>query len=198
MGVIYENQTKVNTNCPWLFNSNEKENLKSDLLDEKLYISPLSKFSLSTTIDDKTSKELQKNLIFIFQDGTNPKNNNKIIFKLNKEKKNIFDNNKNISLNQNNNYAQKYKSNYSILKAYPPNKPSLYNKIYTLSEKDITYFSNRIYFGKINKFKIPNGFYNHLMIKKRENNNFYITSSITKRTKGKLLTYIYYYPKGNK
>ena len=198
MGVINENQTKVNTNGPWLFNSNEKENLKSDCIDEKLYISPISKFSLSTTIDDKTNKELQKNLIFIFQNKTNNVNSNKNTSNLNKSAKNNFDKNTNLNSNQNNNYIQKYKSNHPILKAYPPNKPNLYNNIYAFSENDITYFSKRNCFAKINKFKIPNTFYNHFMIKNRENNNFYITSSLTKRTKGKLLTYIYYYPKRNK
>ena len=189
MEIFNENQTKTNTIIgPWLSNSREKENKKNYFVSENLYISPKSQISLSTTIDDKKAKELQKNLAFIFQ------NNNIISFKLNKLKKNNFEKFINSTLDKN----QKYKSNYPILKAYPSNAPNLYNNNYTLSENNIRYFSNRNYFSKINKFKIPIVFYNHLMIKKSENNNFYITTSITKRTKGKLLTYIYYYPKGNK
>lgn len=189
MGVINENQIKVNTTMGhWIYNSNEKENKKNDFISENLDISPKSQFSLSTTIDDKKAKELQQNLLFLFQ------KNNIITFNLNKVKNNYFDKNKKIfSTNEKN-----YKSNDPILKPYPSNAPNLYNNMYSLSEDNIIYFSNRNYYRKINKFKIPNAFYNHLMIKKSEKksgrNNCYISTSITKRTKGKLLTYIYYYP----
>ena len=185
MGVINENQAKINKIGPWLFNSNEKGNKKNISITEKFYISPKSQYSLSTTIDDIKSKELQKNLIYIFQNKKNSKNNSKIAFKLSN-----LDKNKNLYSNN----IQKYKSSFPILKEYPSNKPNLYNNIYTLSEDNLSYFSKRNDYAKINKFTIPTVFYNHLMIKTNENNKFYITCSITKRTKGKLITYIYYYP----
>ena len=82
------------------------------------------------------------------------------------------------------------------LNKYPPIIPELFN-LYILSNNKINNCDNKKYYAKLNYNKIPNSFYNHLMIKNKKNNNIYFSYSITKRIKAKSLTIIFYTPVKN-
>ena len=95
----------------------------------------------------------------------------------------------------NNNWHKKL-SNGSILKPLPPAAPELFkliNNMYILSCKSNFFCSNSTYNGHKNN-KIPNCFYNHLMIRNKDKNKNVLSCSIKKRIKAKLLTIILYQP----
>lgn len=81
------------------------------------------------------------------------------------------------------------------LKPTPPRIPELYNNNFILYENDSKYLCNSNYYKKINKSRIPNIFYNHLIVKTKKYNGKIFSCSITKRNKGKILNIIYYKPK---
>lgn len=108
------------------------------------------------------------------------------------------------SKNKNKNKTQKneeegYGCNYddlSIMKPIPPKCPLLYNHHYNFSNLKNYSFTNES-FGEMQKEKVPNIYYNHLMINKFEKTLNYISTSMTTRNsknKGKLLTMIFYSP----
>lgn len=89
--------------------------------------------------------------------------------------------------------------NYSIksLRPFPPKLPEIYNWEYILNNKKLFSKDNET-LGLLNKDNIPNVFYNHLMINKR-NSLFhskyrYNRILIKKRNKNKLLNIMYYFP----
>ena len=100
------------------------------------------------------------------------------------------------SLNKNNCINKKEGKNSEIylkLKRYPPYKPELFNDKYTFIEEYKKNFINICYMN-LNRYKIPHFFYNHMMVKNDLKKKSYLSCSITKRTKEKLITIIYYQP----
>lgn len=84
------------------------------------------------------------------------------------------------------------------LKSFPPKKPSLFNNEYIFLEnnnKNNTVNKSCIY---MDRSKIPNIFYNHLMLQndeiQKKQNSKYMTISTTNRIKGKLVTILYIRP----
>ena len=75
-------------------------------------------------------------------------------------------NNKNYNNNCVNNNKHKKLSNDYILKPLPPTVPELFNNMYILLNKSKFFCSNSTYNSHKNN-KIPNCFYNHLMIRKK-------------------------------
>jgi len=102
-------------------------------------------------------------------------------------------NNKNYNNNCVNNNKHKELSNDNILKPLPPTVPELLNNMYILSNKSKFFCSNSTYNSHKNN-KIPNCFYNHLMIRNKNKNKKVFAYSIKKRIKAKLLTIILYQP----
>ena len=96
----------------------------------------------------------------------------------------------------------KYKNmgrNYSIksLRPFPPKLPEIYNWEYMLNNKKLFSKDNET-LGLLNKDNIPNVFFNHIMINKR-NSLFhskyrYNRILLKKRYKNKLLNIMYYFP----
>ena len=114
-------------------------------------------------------------------------------FNINREIKNIDNRN---NLNENHCINKKDCKNseiYQKLKRYPPYKPELFNGKYILKDEYKKYFINICYMN-LNRYKIPHFFYNHMMIKSHLKKRTYLSCSITKRTKEKLITIIYYQP----
>ena len=89
----------------------------------------------------------------------------------------------------NNNYVQAYtKDDFSDK---PPKVSKLFLDIYDYENKNIFSHSNDNCGNIKETKKIPIIFYNHLLINNR-NNERYITSSLNKRSHGKLSTFLYY------
>lgn len=89
-----------------------------------------------------------------------------------------------------NNKREKKIEKGNILSSLPPTVPELFNNMYILSNKNKSCSNSN---NSINISKVPNCFYKHLMIK-HNNNRMYLSCSITKRIKAKLLTIIFYQP----
>lgn len=169
--------------------------------------------SLSTNYEEKKDEVKQnlskKNIFTKVKDFLNNSNNEEKIFHNKEEKKennyinNVFIYKEKIIKNQKENYVNfqsenkdkdnKVMINYYKYKKYPITMPELFNCMYILSST-INIFCNRNCYDKLNYYKIPNIFYNHLMIKNNIKNKNYCSCSITKRTKNKLLTIIFYHP----
>ena len=82
------------------------------------------------------------------------------------------------------------------MRAFPPKLPKLYNSEYKLNNKKSFSKANET-LGLLNKDKIPNVFYNHLMINKKNglfNKHRCNRILIKKRIKKKLINIIYYSP----
>lgn len=160
----------------------KKENETKTVISIKNDIPTLNNINKVITIGNENKKE---------NDKININCNDKIPFK---DIKNIINrNNMNCNYFINNKKLEKVK----ILKSSPPTLPELFNNMYILSNDSKNYCGNSNYSGfRINK--IPNNFYNHLMLKKNCANKFYFSCSITKRIKSKLLTIIFYQPVKNK
>ena len=119
--------------------------------------------------------------------------NNNICLKAN-ENCNINKNTqKNIKKNidKNDNYTQTYSRNDFGEK--PPKVSTLFIHDYDYENKNIFSHLNETVGNIIESKKIPNIFYNHLLINK-EKNERYITTSLNKNNHGKLLTFLYYAP----
>ena len=141
--------------------------------------------SLSTNYEDKKENET-KTVISIKNDIPTLNNINKVITIGNENKKendkiNIncndkipFKDIKNIIKRNNMNcnyFINKKLEKVKILKSSPPTLPELFNNMYILSNDSKNYCGNSNYSGfRINK--IPNNFYNHLMLKKIVQINF--------------------------
>jgi hypothetical protein len=123
-------------------------------------------------------------------------NKSNIIKRLDKRK--IFNhiNDKELVKTTLDNYGQDQKS-VEYMKEYPPKMPDLFDHAYNLYNKDCLIKNRTI--NILDKGRIPNVFYNHLMVninnKISKNKCKYISSSITQRNKKKLITFIYYSPK---
>ena len=92
-------------------------------------------------------------------------------------------------------YCQLYRE--SDFDDQPPSVPSLFLHDYNFKNKNCFSRVNST-LGKINESdKIPNVYYNHLMIHNNINSNniSYCSTSVSKRFKEKLLSIIYYSPK---
>lgn len=90
-------------------------------------------------------------------------------------------------------YSQNY--DVTLMKERPPKITDLFLHDYSFNDKLIDK-SNET-FGKLRKETIPISFYNHFMVSyknKKSFNNRYFKTSITQRSKNKLLTIIYYSP----
>ena len=92
---------------------------------------------------------------------------------------------------KNDNYTQIYSRNDFADR--PPKIPSLFLKDYDYENKNIFSHSNDTGGFIIESKKISNVFYNHLLINKK-NNKRYIITSLNKKNKGKLLTLLFYTP----
>ena len=75
------------------------------------------------------------------------------------------------------------------MKSAPPLLPNIYNHEYNFEDSKNNF--TRETYGEIDKGKIPNIFFDHLMVKKKKTFN---KSCITYRNKKKCLTLIYYSP----
>ena len=186
--------------------------IKAHLLQQKT-ASKNANF-IPNIFENKTNSEISKN-------KTNNYNNIKILENEDKLKNDInsnIPNSKNVNEKKNNVNLQKTekktgaekifkKDNNKLnnilidrqyLKSFPPKKPSLFNNDYILIEnnnKNNTVNKSCIY---MDRSKIPNIFYNHLMLKnyeiKKKQNSKYMTISSTNRIKGKLVTILYIRP----
>lgn len=123
---------------------------------------------------------------------SNSKNKNKI------NSKNITQNNSNKLFKEETNKSNNLLIQKECLKSFPPKKPILFNNKYILLEnnnKNNSVNKSCIY---LDRSKIPNIFYNHIMIKdnraKEQKCSKYMTISTTNRIKGKLLTILYFRP----
>lgn len=154
----------------------------------------------------KTSRDKLKFNNNIIENGIKLKNDNNNVNLNISNLKNVNNINiKNIAQKNNNKLFKDdiNKSNNLLLKreylkSFPPKKPTLFNNEYILPEnnnKNNSVNKSCIY---LDRSKIPNIFYNHLMIKnneiKRKNNSKYMAISTTNRIKGKLLTILYCRP----
>ena len=92
---------------------------------------------------------------------------------------------------KNDNYTQAYRRN--DFNDRPPKVSTLFIHDYDYENKNIFSHSNDTSGNIKESKKIPNIFFNHLLINK-ENNERYITTSLNKSNKGKLLTFIFYAP----
>lgn len=79
----------------------------------------------------------------------------------------------------------------SLFRKVPPKIPFLLKNEINLKTKNNISLSNN-YYGKISKKEISNVFYNHLIINEKNDNQNFLSSSIIKRNKGKLLMIIYF------
>ena len=109
-----------------------------------------------------------------------------------------YNENKNIQIkinkktDKNDNYTQIYSRN--DFRDRPPKVSRLFMDNYDYENKNIFSYSNDTD-GIIKETKkIPNVFYNHLLIS-NENNKRYIYTSLNKNNNGKLLTFIFYTPR---
>ena len=93
--------------------------------------------------------------------------------------------------NDYNDYTQVYSRN--DFKDRPPKIPGLYIQKYNYENENVFSHSNNTSGIIKESKKVPNVFYNHLVINNKSNER-YLTVSINKRNKGKLLKLIYYAP----
>jgi hypothetical protein len=111
--------------------------------------------------------------------------NKKMVNQFNEKEKNLKNN--------------KIGSDYSIesLRPFPPKLPQLYTYKYKINSK-LSFSKGNETLALLNKDNIPNVFYNHLMINKRNSLFFskhrYNRILMKKRNKNKLLSIIYYSP----
>ena len=183
----------------------DKDNLSGNIFPLKIRKSQ----SLSTNYEDKKDTDDNEDNENSSTKKINLENNNnktKIVNKI-KNLINVLEkSNNNISKNKYFHKFLEYTNEKSKifkiskqLKAYPPIMPNLFNNLFILYSRSIS--SNL--FGKncyksIKSNKIPNNFYNHLMININKNNNSYFNCSITKRiNKNKKILIIYYRPVKN-
>ena len=92
----------------------------------------------------------------------------------------------------NDNYTQTYTRN--DFSERPPNISPLFIGNYNYENKNIFSHSNNTGGNIKESKKIPNNFYNHLLIN-NEKNERYITTSLNKNNRGKLSTFIFYAPR---
>ena len=187
---LYSDRKVVSKKENRLFDTSTKkyENKESKEIKEKI----------ENIIVDKENKiEINKNKIE-FKEETKNYVNNKLINDVNK---NIYSNtiencniNKNIKkkIDINDNYTQDYNRNDFC--DNPPKISKLFMDIYDYKNKNIFSHSNDTSGNIKESKKIPNIFYNHLLINK-ENNKRYTTTSFNKNNHGKLTTFIFYSPR---
>lgn len=160
----------------------KKENLDKNERDNEHISRPSTKKEKCNNDEEKIKREKENNL------------------DKSKKKKNV-DNKRNENKNG-------YGQDHSIkgLNMYPPKASRLFFHNFNLINEN-QFSSDNDYISKINKDKIPNVFYNHLMTKFVFNRNIknyitinsqkkssYVDISTTKRNKNKLLTLIYLTP----
>ena len=159
-----------------------------------------NKANEESKIEIKENKtEIKEKNIEIKEEKIKNKTNNVKITNTNKntcfkiiENCNINENKeKNIKLkiNKNDNYTQSYCRN--DFSDRPPKISRLFMDNYDYENKNIFSHSNYAYGNIKESKKIPNIFYNHLLIN-NENNGRYITTSLNKNNYGKLSTFIFY------
>ena len=170
--VHLENKNKIfNIELYPKYYNNEKNKKKQD--------------NINTNINIQTSKSVKKNDIKDNYSNNYRTEDNKMENKLNEKEKNLK--------------SIKKETNYSIksLRPFPPKLPQLYNYDYKFNNKKF-FSKNNETLGLLNKDNIPNAFYNHLIINKRNNlfNGKYRYNRILmkKRNKKKLIKIIYYFP----
>lgn len=125
----------------------------------------------------------------------NSKKVNNLDFEFINRKKEIKNNDENIKIFKEDNENIK---NNQTLKSFPPKIINLFHHKYNLSQNDENNnFINNDCYIKINMPKVPNVFYNHLMINNKKIskvNSNYFSISTTNRIKGKLLNILYVCP----
>ena len=197
---------KLNNSINIIFHSYTSINLGSDALSHKFELIKKEYYSKNTNklynigiypkyynneinkkeheninINSQTSKSTKKNDI---KDNYSTENK-KIVDQFNEKEKNI------INIQNGRNYSTK------SLRPYPPILPQIYDYEYKLNNKQ-SFSKDNETLGLLNKDNIPNVFFNHLMINKR-NSLFLIKHKcnrilMKKRIKNKLLNIIYYSP----
>lgn len=190
--------------------SNEMNSNESDCKQKKFKNIIFSK--IKTNINNVNNNVLIfENILKLKKDinnlNINPKNINNINFELNKNKisHKIENNNDNKIFKEDEPIVKKSLSNNiklekKILKPFPPKMPNLFYGEYKISGEGQNNHINNDCYIKLNGAKIPNIFYNHLMIKNNNisnKNSKFISISTTNRVKGKLLTILYFCPKKN-
>ena len=139
----------------------------------------------------KDKPEIKKDKIDIKEEANNNLNN------VNISKVKDVNEYKNMQINieknkiKNDNYAQAYRRN--DFNERPPKVSTLFMHDYGYEKNNIFSHSNDTSGNIKESKKIPNIFFNHLLINKG-NNERYIITSLNKRNNGKLLTFIFYAP----
>ena len=163
------------------------------------------KESKKKLLNEEKSSNCHKETNYVNINNNNSKNNDNInsrnvrsncLTKLDKVKK--FDNENTIKKNKNNSKPHNNNCDLELMKKTPPKMPDIFSHIYDFNN-DNTLFKDNETYGTIDRGKVPNIFYNHLLI---YNNKSSYTSrfkkkrkiSLTQRNKKKLLTIIYYSP----
>lgn len=188
---LYGNFTSGEQTFSLTKNVNKEYKIELNLLEgEYLYKFILDKESkiLENQPKNVNSNGIIYNLLLI----QSSQNNLKINISLNdfiKEEKNLKNNKSNKKKEI---YDCQASQNY--FKSKPPKLPDLYSSEYDLSNNEKTFScENNSYGTFFPGSKISHNFINHLIINSKENKN-YLKCSLTKRTKGKLLTVICYSP----
>ena len=180
---------KESSDFDLLIVSKEKENKENEKIKE-MKENKVINIEIKENKDKIKEEDLKKNV-------NNIKNNfvNRNTCLKTNENYNI---NKNIQKNIkkgndiNNNYTQTYTRNDFSDK--PPKVSRLFMDIYDYESKNIFSHSNGTCGNIKETKKIPNIFYDHLLIN-NGNKEKYITASLNKRNHGKLSTFIYYAPR---
>ena len=165
-------------------NKNENEEITENKKDEK---------NMENKIEVKENKiEIKEEEIKINVNNIQINNVNKNTCLNNYENCNVnksVEKNINKKIDKNDNYSQTYSRN--DFSDRPPKVSKLFIHNYNYENKNIFSHSNNICGNIKESKKIPNIFYNHLLIN-NENNGRYITTSLNKNNNGKLTTFIFY------
>ena len=170
---IKQNQNKSGANQE----SGKVENSEKKEIENMKNQNQNVEFQRNENKKEKIEKNIEEN-----KEENNVKNNSeKILNKPNKKNK------------KDDGYTQTFSKN--DFKDRPPKVSNLFLHEFDYENKNVFSHLNDS-FGSINESKkVPNIFYNHLFINKKNNNNGrYVLTSINKRHYEKELTYLYYAP----
>ena len=138
--------------------------------------------------ENKIKENSKKNVNNIKNDDVNKNNSSKTYVNKNIQK------NINKKPEKKNNYAQTYcRSDFNDK---PPKVSTLFMDIYDYENKNIFSHSNDTCGIIKESKKIPNIFYDHLLVN-NENDKRYITTSFNKNKRGKVSTFVYFAPRNN-
>ena len=187
---------KEDSSIDLLFFTKQNEN-QEDNVENKIEIKE-NKIEVKKIEVKENKKEIKENKGEINGNEIQNNVNNVKIGDLNKNtfEKNIvnYSVNKDIKekINENDNYKQTYSKN--DFKDKPPKVSSLFMHHYGYENKVFFSYSNDTNGIIEESKKIPNIFYNHLLIN-NENSERYVTTSFNKNCNGKLSTFIFYAPR---